>query len=100
MGFNCCLFKSLYCGYTKWDENWGTVLTICSAMRQTQISTPYLTSIVHANKKWTDGEKQNEERGGKKIDDQNMQTDGTWEGNIPREILYMLLNEINEVVQT
>ena len=46
------------------------------------------------------GEKQKEERGGKKIDDQNMQTDGTWEGNIPREILYMLLNEINEVVQT
>lgn len=33
------------------------VLTICSAMRQTQIATPYLSSIVYANKKWTDGEK-------------------------------------------
>jgi hypothetical protein len=44
--------------------------------------------------------KQKEERGKKNLNDQNIQNEGTWEGNIPREILYMLLNEINEIVQT
>lgn len=46
------------------------------------------------------GKKQKEERGKKKLNNQSIKNDGTWEGNIPRERLYMLLNEINEMVQT
>jgi len=41
----------------------------------------------------------NTKRGKKNLHDQNIQNDGTWEGNIPRE-RYMLLNEINEIVKT